>query len=446
MFMRLLLAVPILALPNMIHLGVNTHIPGVNLSNLLFLIVVAALLVSHPPKELAPSGQGILTPALLGLFAVLVMGLMIAVWSMPLKFMDDFTYLKNAIFYPLFYFVYRRCGQNLQGTRQLIIFIMIVAAVAGVEAIREGIGYGIGRYEDAHRASGPFGVDYHDANRAGVFYAMFLPMFVAMAVFFRRQKFWRLAALSGCAILALAVMVTYSRQSYLIALVGLLLLLLRRSVVVAALVGVLLVASVNYLPDSVTERVQKTAQRSSTTGEEEVDVSTASRFEIWAGAMQMWDEHPLGVGLNRFRNHIGDYSRYRGYDAHNFYVLMLAECGPLGLAVMIWILWRLWKLARLLQRVAATTEDPEARALALGFTLVVISMALGNLYGSPFFEGAVMTNFWVLCGLLEHYATLKNRAVGSNRVIDAGTSFVKPGIGERYPLAARAQPGRYRQP
>lgn len=446
MFMRLLLAVPILALPNMLHLAVDTHIPGVNLSNLLFLIVVAALAVNHPPKELAPNGHGTLTPALLGLFAVLVMGLVIALWSMPLKFLDDFTYIKNAIFYPLFYFVYRRCGQNLQGTRQLIIFVMVVAAVAGVEAIREGLQYGIGHYAETHRASGPFGVDYHDANRAGVFYAMFLPMFVAMAVFFRRQRFWRLAALAGCAIMALAIMATYSRQAYLIALVGLLLLLLRRSVVVAVLVGTLLVASVNFLPESVTQRVQETAQRSNTTGEEEVDVSTASRFEIWAGAMQMWHEHPLGVGLNRFKKHIGDYTHYRGYDAHNFYILMLAECGPLGLAAMIWILWRLWKLARLLQRSAAAAEDPEARALALGFTLVVISMALGNLYGSPFFEGAVMTNFWVLCGLLEHYAALKNRAVGDIRDLNPEISFVKPSIGERYPLAARAQPGRYRQP
>ncbi len=445
MFLRLLLAVPILALPNMLHLAVDTHIPGVNLSNLLFLIVVAALAVSHPPKELAPSGQGMLTPALLSLFAVLTMGLVIAIWSMPLRFMDDFTYIKNAIFYPLFYFVYRRCGQNLQGTRQLIIFVMIVAAVAGVEAIREGLQYGIGHYAETHRASGPFGVDYHDANRAGVFYAMFLPMFVAMVVFFRRQKFWRLAALAGCVILAMAIMATYSRQAYLIALVGLLLVLLRRSTIVAAVVGVLLVASVNYLPDSVTQRVQETAQRSDTTGEEEVDVSTASRFDIWAGAMQMWREHPMGVGLNRFKKHIGDYTHYRGYDAHNFYVLMLAECGPLGLAVMLWVLWRLWRLARLLQRSAAAAEDPEARALALGFTLVVICMALGNLYGSPFFEGAVMTNFWVLCGLLEHYVTIKNRAI-SSKELEAEVPFAKPGIGERFPLAARAQPGRYRQP
>lgn len=444
MFMRLLLAVPILALPNMLHLTVDTRIPGVNLSNLLFLIVLAGLAVSHPPKEFAPTKHGMLTPALLSLFGVLVIGTVIAIWSMPLKFMDDFTYIKNAIFYPLFYFVYRRCGQNLQGTRQLIIFTMIVAAVAGVEAIREGLQYGIGHYSDAHRASGPFGVDYHDANRAGVFFAMFLPMFVAMAAFFRRQKFWRMAALAGCVIMALAIMATYSRQAYLIALVGVVLLLLRRSIVVAVLVGTILVASVNYLPGSVTQRVQETAQRTAS-GEEEVDVSTASRFDIWAGAMRMWIEHPMGVGLNRFKKHIGDYSHYRGYDAHNFYVLMLAECGPLGLAVMVWLLWRLWKLARLLQRSAATAEDPEARALALGFTWVVISMALGNLYGSPFFEGAIMTNFWVLCGLLEHYATLKNRNAGSANILDPGIPFVKPSIGERFPLAGRAQPGRYRQ-
>ena len=45
-------------------------------------------------------------------------------------------------------------------TRQLIIVIMCsVAAVAGLEAIREGLDYGIGKYNPFRRASGPFGAD-----------------------------------------------------------------------------------------------------------------------------------------------------------------------------------------------------------------------------------------------------------------------------------------------
>lgn len=441
MLIRLLLAVPILFMPNMLHLSFETGIPGLNIANLLFIVVVGVLLMAgrkYRPLE----ARGPITNALLLLFAALLVGLVIAQATMPMNFMDDFTYIKNLVFYPLLYFVYRRCGQDLKGTRQLIIFVMIVAAVAGLEAIREGLDYGFGRYSETRRASGPFGVDYSSANRAGVFYAMFLPMFVAMALFFRKQKLWRTAAIAGCAIMAVAIMATYSRQSYLIALVAVALLLIRRNVVLAAVIGVLMVPAISLLPESVTQRVAETEQEDSV-GAEQLDVSTASRFEIWTGAMEMWSEHPAGVGLNRFKRHIGNYvPRYAGYDAHSMYVLMLAECGPLGLAALFYLLWRLLAMGVGFVR-AVPGNDAEAKALSLGFILVVVSTALGNVYGSPFFEGAVMANFWALCGLMEHYVALKKRQASG--LVAAAQPAAPPAahIGQRFPLAARIAPGRY---
>ena len=156
MWMRLLLAVPLLFMPNMLHLSVETGIPGLNLANIIFIIVLGALLMGG--RRYAPlEPRGYLTPALLLLFTALTIAFLIAQATMPRNFMEDFTYLKNLIFYPLLYFVYRRCGQDAKGTRQLIIFVMIVAAVAGLEAIREGLDYGFGNYNESRRASGPFG-------------------------------------------------------------------------------------------------------------------------------------------------------------------------------------------------------------------------------------------------------------------------------------------------
>jgi O-antigen ligase len=442
--MRLLLAVPILFMPNMLHLSFETGIPGLNIANLLFLVVAGALLLGG--KKYRPlEGRGQITLALLLLYLALFVGFAVAQATMPINFMSDFTYLKNLIFYPLIYFLYRRCGQDLKGTRQLIIFVMIVAAVAGLEAVREGLDYGFGRYSETRRASGPFGLDYSSANRAGVFYAMFLPMFVAMALFFRKQKFWRMAAIGGCAIMAIAIMATYSRQSYLIALVGVTLLLLRRNVVLAAIIGILMVPALSVLPESVTQRVAETEQQDSV-GAEKVDVSTASRFEIWTGAMEMWGEHPFGVGLNRFKRYIGDYvPRYAGYDAHNIYVLMLAECGPLGIGALLYLLWRLLRMGIGFAR-SARPDDAEAKALSLGFILVVISTALGSVYGSPFFEGAVMANFWALCGLMEHYTALKRRGELASETRASRPDSHTTGIGARFPLATRIAPGRYRAP
>ena len=177
--------------------------------------------------------------------------------------------------------------------------------------------------------------------------------------------------------------------------------------------------------------------------------SMTSSGVISGGAMQMWTEHPIGVGLNRFKQHIGNYvPRYAGYDAHSIYFLMLAECGPLGLLALLFLLWRvLWMGVRFTRSVPAS--DAEGKALSLGFILLAISTALGNVYGSPFFEGAVMANFWALCGLMEHYFALKRRA----RVPGAGPAPgmatgrlpapAMQGIGTRFPLAARMAPRRY---
>src|SRR5690606_34330458 len=149
----------------------------------------------------------------------------------------------------------------------------------------------------------------------------------------------RVAAIIGAGILGLAVLATFSRQAYAISLLCVLLLALRRNLAAALLIGLLMLAATTALPESVTERVAETRQ-TTVAGTTALDQNTASRFDIWTGAFQMWTDHPAGVGLNRFKEHIGDYTDYSGYDAHNYFVLMLAESGPLGLAALLFLLWR----------------------------------------------------------------------------------------------------------
>lgn len=440
MLRLLLLAIPIVFMPNALHLSFETGMPGLNVANLVFLLAAAAVVLAGRRHGHAP-GHGELTAPMLAYFAMATTGLFIAQHTRPGVLGDDIVLLKNVLFYPLLYLVYRNCKLDLRSTRWLIILVMMVAAVAGVEAVREGLDYGFGRYMESRRAAGPFGVDYRNANRAGVFYAMFLPMFVAMALFFRKRKLWRIAAIACCGILVLAIMATYSRQSYAIALVGFSLLLLRRHVVLALLVAALAFPAVSLLPESVTQRVVETEQTNEA-GVEELDMSTASRFEIWGGAVEMWQEHPFGVGLGRFPKFIGFYSSHAGFDAHNYYVLVMSELGPLGLAALLWLLWRMLRLAGKVRR-AIGKVDAESKALGIGFTVSVVAMALGNLYGSPFTEGAVMANFWILCGLLEHYA-LSRRNAATAPAADAIAPHAA--IGARFPMAARAAPGRYQHP
>jgi hypothetical protein len=401
MLLRLLLFFQIFYTVYELHFQFTTGIPGINLVNLIFLATLFAIMISKPDTVRA---RPILRGALLLFFAVLVLAFINAQSSKPPVDSDDVTYLKNAIFYPLLYFVYLRCRQDLKTTRWLIIFVLAVAAIAGVQAIRQGLDYGFGTFVETHRASGPFGTTFAMANRAGVYYAMFLPMFLGLALMMRTQMRWRVAALMGIGILALAILFTYSRQSYFIALLAAALLFARRHLVLAAIMAIAFIGMIDYLPDSVTERVAETRQENRVGGDQ-YDVSTASRWKIWHGAMGMLEDNPQGVGLNRFQTRIGAYTpEYANYDAHNFYVLTVCECGVLGLAALLWLIFRMFSLAAMLRRNAV---DDESRALAIGFTVAVLCVGFGNLYGSPFLEGSVMGDFWILCGLLERYGRLK---------------------------------------
>lgn len=416
------------------HYTFETGIPGLNLPNIVFAVALIFLLANklRDPVQ-APA---ILKPAILVFYVALVLAFLWAQLRAPGDLLLDVNYLRTALFSPLLYFMYLRSKQDLVNTRWLVIAVMVVAAIAALQAVRQGLDYGIGTFVESRRASGPFGPDYRDANRAGVFYAIFLPMFIALALFLRKQKFWFLAALGGTALLTMAILVTYSRQSYFIALIGLGLLLVRRSLLGAIVLGSLLFGLSVFLPDSVTQRVAETQQEGQH-GEEVLDESTASRFEIWTGAAKMFVSNPIGVGLNRFKTEIGNFSSFKNFDAHNFYVLTTAEMGLQGLAALAFVLFAMFKLSAFLRR-TVPPDDREAQALAVGFTVMTVCMVLGNMYGSPFLEANVLGLYWILCGLLERYMHLKKlESEGEDSIVER-----QPTLLDRYPLIARTFPGR----
>jgi hypothetical protein len=419
---------------NQVHFPWETGIPAVAPVNLLMLLTYLAM--RSKPDQLPETVKPMLTRALLYFFGALGFAFLWAQVRAPNDFIADATYFKNACFFPLFYFIYFKCRQDEKGTRQLIIWVMMIAAVAGLEAMREGFDYGFGKYNAMRRASGPFGTDWRNANRAGVFYSMFMPMFVSLALFLKGQKLWRIGAIGGAVLLAGGALFTYSRQAYFLILLSIAILFVRKSVILAVVISVTLVSLAGYLPDSVFQRVDETKQTSKTGGEA-VDVSTASRWEIWAGAMGMLGSNPIGAGLNRFKKEIGNYCGHKGMDAHNFYVLTLAECGPQGLIALLFLFWTLWRLAGFV-RANAPRGDPEAQALAIGFTVCPVCTALGGIYGSPTLEGSVMAPYWALAGLLERYMHLKRLKASEGS--EAPPS--EPTMADKFPLAAYLPKGR----
>jgi O-antigen ligase len=428
---KVLLFVQLLYVVNQVHFSWVPGLGPIAPTNLLFILTLLAM----RGKPDVIDTPGILRKPLLVFFAALTFAFLWAQVRAPGNFVDDATYLKNAIFFPLYYFLFLKSRQDEKTTRRLIIWILIIAAVAGLEALHEGMDYGFGNYNPSRRASGPFGTDWHMANRAGVFYGMFMPMFVALVLFLRKRVLWRLAAFGACVVIAGGAFSTYSRQSYFLVLLGTVLLLIRRNIITAVIVGITLVSLAGYLPDSVVQRVDETKQTGKH-GEETVDESTSGRWELWAGAMSMFASNPLGVGLNRFKTEIGNYSPHKGFDAHSFYVLTLAECGPFGIVALLILIAMAFRLAKFL-RMNVPNGDPELTALTLGFTFCTLNMALGGIYGSPTLEGSVMTPYWALAGTLERYIHLKASNAGMKPQAPA-----QPSLAERFSLAAHIFPGR----
>jgi hypothetical protein len=437
MFLKALLFLNLLYTVNELHFSfLKTGIPGVAPINILFLLILWAL--KDKPEVLGPEVTGILRKPMFIWFGMITLGLLIGEIRSAEYFMDDITYYKNALFYPLYYILYLRCRQDEKTTRWLIIWIMVIAAVAGLEGLREGLDYGFGKYRPDKRASGPFGTDWRESNRAGVFYAMFMPMFIALVLFLRKRLLWRIAAAGGAILLAGGAISTYSRQSYLMIILALGLLLTRKNILIAVLVGAMAGTLVSFLPDAATQRVEETSQNNKAHGD--VDSSTASRWEIWSAGMGIVKDHPLGAGIHKFGKEIGNYSsQYKGYDAHNFYVLTLCENGPQTLFAWFFVIYTLFRVAAFVRH-NMPPDDPEGRALGLGFTIATLCMAMGGLYGSPCFDGAVMGPYWALCGLLERYTHLLMMRGKSG--VSGEPPPAEPSIVERFPLAAHILPGK----
>ncbi|HVV48123.1 MAG TPA: O-antigen ligase family protein [Polyangia bacterium] len=436
MFLKIVLFVQLLFVVNQIHFPwAKSGIPGVAAANVIFLVALLAM----RGKTEEVTAPAMLKKPMMYFFGALAFSFLWAQVRGGGDFLDDLTYFKNAVFFMLFYFIHLRCRQDEKTTRLLIIWILVIAAVAGLEAVHEGFDYGFGKYNPFRRASGPFGEDWHNSNRAGVFYAMFMPMFVAMALFLRQRKLWRIAAIGGIILLAGGTLFTYSRQSYFIVIFAFALLFLRKSVILTALVTIVLISSVSYLPDSVFQRVEETKQVDKN-GQEETDESTASRWEIWAQGLAMAADAKIGVGLNRFKKELGNYGSHKKMDAHDFYVLTLAEMGPQGLATLIFLLFTCMKLTAFVRK-NLPADDPETRALALGFTVMTVCMMMGEIYGSPFFDGEVMAPYWSMCGLMERYTHLKMQAT-----VPVAAAQAEPSMTERFPLAAYMLSGRPDRP
>ncbi|MDO4636255.1 MAG: O-antigen ligase family protein [Lautropia sp.] len=429
-FLNGLLAAMIVWVPNQLHLPADLGIKGLNSINLLFL---ALIYYSHTRNKTLPRSHATpLKGIFIAYFCMLGWAFIAGQLTDRSLMMDDLTALKNSVFFMCLFFVFYNGVRDETSVRHLFYMVLVVAAVAGIEAIREGIDYGFGVYGETKRAAGPFGSNYKASNLAAVFFSMFMPVFAAVAFYQKGRPLVRLGGISGVVILLLGIFCTYSRQAYLIVAAMLLLMAIKRNLVLGLLI---LIAVLNYeawVPEGVVTRLAMTEQTSAETGEAQLDESTESRFILWEGAGRLLASRPWGIGLNHFKREIGsEEPSLAGLDAHNFLVLITTEAGPLG-GVMTLILYI--GLGSLAWRFSRLAKTPDQQTMAAGFAGATMAVMLGNLYGSRLLDGAVTGNYWILAGLSARYWVLlkygtPDEAAGSTTTPEE--SAMSPQAGQR---------------
>jgi len=126
------------------------------------------------------------------------------------------------------------------------------------------------------------------------------------------------------------------------------------------------------------------------------------RFVYWNSTLEMIrDAWPLGTGLDTY--HL-DYPAHRhvslaGTDqwfAHNDYLQLLAETGPLALLALLWLLWRTGWMTHTVLRVA----DADSAALAAGAWTGAAAALLHGLVDFNLYVPATAVGIFLCLGLL----------------------------------------------
>ncbi|MGI9436580.1 MAG: O-antigen ligase family protein [Geminicoccaceae bacterium] len=410
---------------NMIHLPQSLGVPGLNVLN----IICLATWYMHMRTGRKNDAMPALGKRIFLLFFMIMYSYVVTQITLPAHFMTDLIYVKAAIFYPLYFFIFYAVVKTEDDIRFMMYVILVIALLAGYEAVREGLAYGNTTFHPMKRASGPFGDDAFTANRAGVFYATFFAFALAIALYHPEpgNRWIRPFAIIAIIMLLGGTFYTFSRQSYLIIGIVAALMMMRRGPSICVVL-VLLGLSYNlWLPQAAIDRMFDTKQVDEE-GVEQYDESTESRWIQWAAAGRMIGDKPWGVGFQRFAYLSESYGGKPALDAHNHYVLFAAEASPVGVLVHIVLVLSLWRMGHRLDRAAKRAKNNLGRTLGSGFAFMSLAMIIGNIYGSPFANGEVMGLYWAVGGMVARQLVIL-RSPPPSAVAKAPVSDGAPGGG-----------------
>jgi O-antigen ligase len=154
----------------------------------------------------------------------------------------------------------------------------------------------------------------------------------------------------------------------------------RKKVVVLMVLGVI---GAVYLTDPGFWSRMETIQVSRSGGlvQEASEASVAGRLRAWRGAWEMFQDHPMGVGVGNFFDMIGQYEpSIPGKDTHNTYFRCLAELGIVGFFVLMLLIANAFLMLLGVGRSAQSLNEDRSHvfklhAFGLAIALVVYASA-----------------------------------------------------------------------
>ena len=122
-----------------------------------------------------------------------------------------------------------------------------------------------------------------------------------------------------------------------------------------------------------------------------------ARAAVWGLMVQEIKEHPLvgiGYGTETFMARFGDRPEtVETKGSHNFFLMTAMGSGIPALAFLIWIFFA--GIRECLQAARAHAHEPEAAALWVGLALMMVGVAVRNLFDAMFM-GSLACLFWIL--------------------------------------------------
>lgn len=297
--------------------------------------------------------------------------------------------------YALWFFVGLNLPDNYRQVKSFTSFFVLVCAVIAA--------YGIGQYIAGVPIPGNW-LDQAEAgvrtrafsvigspNVLGALLSLALPMGVA-GFYTAGSRRSRTGYAVATALMAVCLVMTFSRGAWLAAFFGLALFaLLARTRLLCGLGAAVLLAPVVF--PGIAGRIMYLFSADYLASSER-----AGRIARWQAALDRLQLHPLtGEGFGRFGGAVATRAIPGSFYVDNFYLKTAAEGGVLAFFTLLWVIFCAWRAG---YRSVAASPHPSAKMLAAAFlgglTAVLLHNAVENIFEVPLMS----TLFWLVLGLL----------------------------------------------